>query len=221
MTLYEILGVDKTASVSSTRAAYRRLAALYHPDKVRGMDNKFQEVKHAYEVLADSDRRARYDRTGRDDDIKVTPAKIQSMVEMTVLAIIMAEREDGTTDDPTWEDIRTKVVRSLKDNRREGQLNLKRVNKQIDRLENLAKRFRSKTDADPVGDAFATHRRRMITERNKLQDALELSHKTEEAFTAYDYVTGVVEPESEGQVNPGSTSRLSGTRFIPDFSSLG
>lgn len=221
MNLYDTLEIKKGASISMIRAAYRRLARLYHPDKVQGMDNKFQEVKHAYEVLSDEDRRARYDRTGRDDDIQVTPARIQSMVEMTVLAIIMAERPDGTTDDPTWEDIRYKVVKSLKDNRREAQLNLKRANKQIDRLENLAKRFKSKTEADPVGDAFATHRRRMVTERNKLQDALELSHKTEEAFAAYDYVTGTVEPESEGQVNPGSTSRLSGTQFIPDYSGLG
>lgn len=219
MKLYEDLGLQPGASNTQVRTAYRRLAAQFHPDKNPAGRERFDQITHAYQILSDPDRKARYDRTGRDDDVKVTPQVVQNMVEQTMLAVIMAERPDGSTDDPTWEDIKSKILRTIRDNRREPQANLKQARKRLKRLDNLAKRFRSKTDADPIGDAFAAHRRRMVLEVNKWEDALELSHKVEAAFDAYDYVTGdMVEPESEGQVNPSSTARLSGTRFIPSFS---
>lgn len=222
MKLYETLELQPRATAAQIRSAYRRLAAVYHPDKNPAGEQRFHEISHAYKILSDPDRKARYDRTGRDDDVKVTPAVIQGMVEQTVIAVIMAERPDGSTDDPTWEDIKSKILRTIRDNRREPQLNLKQSRKRLSRLDNLAKRFKSKTDADPVGDAFAAHRKRLVLEVNKWEDALELSHKVEEAFAAYDYLTGdIVEPESEGQVNPGSTARISGTRFIPDLTSSG
>lgn len=222
MKLYETLELQPRATAAQIRSAYRRLAAVYHPDKNPTGEQRFHEISHAYKILSDPDRKARYDRTGRDDDVKVTPAVIQGMVEQTVIAVIMAERPDGSTDDPTWEDIKSKILRTIRDNRREPQLNLKQSRKRLSRLDNLAKRFKSKTDADPVGDAFAAHRKRLVLEVNKWEDALELSHKVEEAFAAYDYLTGdIVEPESEGQVNPGSTARISGTRFIPDLTSSG
>lgn len=218
MKLYEDLGLEPGASNIQVRTAYRRLAAQFHPDKNPAGRERFDQITHAYKILSDPDRKARYDRTGRDDDVKVTPQVVQNMVEQTMLAVIMAERPDGSTDDPTWEDIKAKILRTIRDNRREPQANLKQARKRLRRLDNLAKRFRSKTEADPIGDAFAAHRRRIVLEVNKWEDALELSHKVEDAFDAYDYVTGdMVEPESEGQVNPSSTARLSGTRFIPSF----
>lgn len=218
MKLYEDLGLQPGASNTQVRTAYRRLAAQFHPDKNPAGRERFDQITHAYQILSDPDRKARYDRTGRDDDVKVTPQVVQNMVEQTMLAVIMAERPDGSTDDPTWEDIKSKILRTIRDNRREPQANLKQARKRLKRLDNLAKRFRSKTDADPIGDAFAAHRRRMVLEVNKWEDALELSHKVEAAFDAYDYVTGdMVEPESEGQVNPDSTARLRGPRFLPTY----
>lgn len=64
--LYEILGVQKDASPDDIKKAYRRLARQYHPDVNRepGAEDKFKEIASAYEVLSDSDMRARYDRFG-------------------------------------------------------------------------------------------------------------------------------------------------------------
>ncbi len=64
---YKILGVERTASESEIKKAFRRLAKQYHPD--HNPDNpqaeaRFKELNEAYEVLSDSKKRAQYDRFG-------------------------------------------------------------------------------------------------------------------------------------------------------------
>ena len=66
---YEVLGVSRSASADEIKKAYRRLAMKHHPDRNKddsGSEGKFKEVKEAYEVLRDSDKRAAYDRFGHD-----------------------------------------------------------------------------------------------------------------------------------------------------------
>lgn len=63
---YEVLGVQKTATDSEIKRAYRKLAAQYHPDVNHdsGAEARFKEINEANEVLSDPDKRARYDQFG-------------------------------------------------------------------------------------------------------------------------------------------------------------
>jgi molecular chaperone DnaJ len=64
---YEILGVSRTAEEREIKKAYKRLAMKYHPDRNQGdkeAEAKFKEIKEAYEVLTDAQKRAAYDQYG-------------------------------------------------------------------------------------------------------------------------------------------------------------
>ena len=64
---YEILEVTRTASDGELKAAYRKLAMRWHPDKNPGdkdSEHKFKEINEAYDVLKDEQKRAAYDRFG-------------------------------------------------------------------------------------------------------------------------------------------------------------
>merc|ERR1719450_1540774 len=62
---YELLGVDKNATMAEIKKSYRKLALKAHPDK-GGDPEKFKEITHAYEILSDKDKRDTYDRLGMD-----------------------------------------------------------------------------------------------------------------------------------------------------------
>jgi molecular chaperone DnaJ len=66
---YEILGVPRTATAEQIKKAYRRLAMKHHPDRNKDDGDasaKFKEVREAYEVLNNSDKRAAYDQFGHE-----------------------------------------------------------------------------------------------------------------------------------------------------------
>ncbi|MDT9587550.1 MAG: molecular chaperone DnaJ [Candidatus Arsenophonus melophagi] len=64
---YQVLGITKTADDKEIKRAYKRLAMQYHPDRNQGnkeAENKFKEIKEAYEILTDAQKRAAYDQYG-------------------------------------------------------------------------------------------------------------------------------------------------------------
>lgn len=67
---YEVMGVPKTASTAEIKAAYRKLAMQYHPDRNpnnKEAEEKFKEAAEAYEVLSDPQKRKQYDQFGHQE----------------------------------------------------------------------------------------------------------------------------------------------------------
>ena len=66
---YEVLGLNRDASDEEIKKAYKKLAMKYHPDrnqgdKAKAAEEKFKEMKEAYEVLSSPEKKAAYDRYG-------------------------------------------------------------------------------------------------------------------------------------------------------------
>lgn len=64
---YETLGVSRTASDDEIKQAYRKMAMKHHPDRnghTKVAEEKFKEIKEAYEILSDNHKRAAYDQFG-------------------------------------------------------------------------------------------------------------------------------------------------------------
>jgi molecular chaperone DnaJ len=64
---YEVLGVERTATIEEIKKSYRKLAVKFHPDKNPGdkaAEEKFKEIGEAYEALSDAQKRAAYDQYG-------------------------------------------------------------------------------------------------------------------------------------------------------------
>ncbi|MCJ8270368.1 MAG: molecular chaperone DnaJ [Psychrosphaera sp.] len=64
---YEVLGVAKDAGEREIKKSYKRFAMKYHPDRTqgdKGKEEQFKEIKEAYEILTNAQKRAAYDQYG-------------------------------------------------------------------------------------------------------------------------------------------------------------
>lgn len=64
---YDLLGVQPDVDDTQLKKAYRKMAMTYHPDKNKAPDaeEKFKDISKAYQVLADPNMRAVYDKHGK------------------------------------------------------------------------------------------------------------------------------------------------------------
>ena len=87
MSHYETLGVQKDATPSDIKKAYRKKASRAHPDK-GGSDADMARLNRALQVLEDPERRAKYDATGQDADgppiEQRARAAMLSMIQQTI-----------------------------------------------------------------------------------------------------------------------------------------
>lgn len=205
MNPYEVLQVDTKATLKQIKDAYRKLSAVHHPDKEGGNEEKFREIKLAFDVLSSAERRARYDTTGRTDESPVTPQRVQMFVDQTMRTVIESQRPDGSSDDPCWDNIRDKIILSIVASRAPLKNARFQLQRHLERTTRMIERFKPKQDFDPVGDALRKEKRRLEAEIRTNEDAMELSIEAERVLKTYDYDVG---PGPEGHFSPGPTGRL-------------
>lgn len=81
---YEILGISRNATEEEIKAAYRRLAKIYHPDVAQNKqeaEKKFKEINEAFQVLIDPEKRKLYDKYGTIENIP-TSSNYSSSVDI-------------------------------------------------------------------------------------------------------------------------------------------
>ena len=133
-TLYEILGIRRTATPEQITKAYRKIAVKFHPDVAKGDKDeaarKFREVQEAYDVLSDPERRKLYDETGST----VPPGKKQDGVMASLLDLqrrVMEAAEHMLSDLDVFDAMRGQIKKGMA-----GHLDAQRQN------EKRAHRFR-------------------------------------------------------------------------------
>lgn len=113
--LYEILGVEKTASAAAIKDSFRNKAKKLHPDMASGNQEQFEELQKAYETLSDPDRRAAYDETGTvSDSAAVNTDAGQAIAFLSELVIgVVNDRSVNLVADDVQELLSRMVLESV------------------------------------------------------------------------------------------------------------
>ncbi len=114
-TYYEILEVDKKASLKDIKSAYRRLAILYHPDKNKlpEAEEMFKGIAEAYSVLSDPGKRKQY-------DLDNEPGNVLRNKQEKMWEIIREQRQrEARANQMIWEFNQYMEKERIKDKQRE------------------------------------------------------------------------------------------------------
>jgi DnaJ-domain-containing protein 1 len=148
-TLYEDLGVDKEATADEIRKAYKKKAMQHHPDK-DGDAIEFVKVAKAYEVLADPQRRAEYDKTGNSSNIEDPAHVVRRTAAEMILQAVEAHQIEHAGIIMACSDYVRQVLNNIKQQQTT-------VEESIKKLESAAKRLKTKNGEDFMAQVIASH----------------------------------------------------------------
>jgi curved DNA-binding protein CbpA len=94
MNPYVILGIEVNATKEEIRIAYRLLASKHHPDKEGGDTELFKQIKEAYEILFDDDRRKQFDTTGNYKQVESNALRDRLLDQISELLLQLIDNEN-------------------------------------------------------------------------------------------------------------------------------
>lgn len=218
--LYEALGVERTATPEEIKLAYRRKAMEFHPDRNQGNEEaaaeSFRIVQHAYDVLSDPERRAEYDATGEDGEVEDMAATAQEILAQMMVNIAVTMTEGGNPNSAVHigrTDPIAILFSQLRDQlrgiERSAQLNTIQAARLKQILERLSSKKRAVTETPvfiALSEQHATMERRSIT----LQKDRELVNRIMQLAEEYAYRTDV----DTATIRPAATTF--GTLNLPN-----
>ena len=96
MNPYEILGIDVDATPVQVKAAFRKLAQMWHPDrnKMPEAEKRFKEINDAAEILLHTERRKAYDETGQSELPKPREIEVRNRAMSVIQQAIAGPMDD-------------------------------------------------------------------------------------------------------------------------------
>lgn len=196
MNPYQVLGVEKDATLKLIKTAYRKLSLTHHPDR-GGEVAEFHKIKTAYEVLKDPERRKRYDQTGRINHSRITPERVQSFLDAAFEGVLNANDDIDLTNVPD------KMGRTIANGARQAYAEKDNLERKIRRAEILMKRTKAKNPDDTLIHGILKKKvDRLIEELENTKDAIELATTCIERLKDFQYE---VDPAPEGPLNARPT----------------
>lgn len=209
--LYTVLGVDRTATPAQIKSAYRKLAKTAHPDK-GGDRTVWDQVSHAYEVLSDALRRAKYDATGDDTQTPDPEAAERAQVASIVREIISGVLRTSL-DDPELVDFRSRILNDLNVKRQSMAQDRQNLVGKINRVERFIGRFVKDADGDDLIEEIVRQTlRELKAQIATVDNAILLHQKVVQVFLEYRYETDPM--RNEGQWSPTESAHQRITTYL-------
>lgn len=191
--LYETLGINEDATSKEIKKAYKGKAMILHPDRNGGEDKGFDDLKKAYEVLSDNERRARYDETGDTDDQPQTEVMLRTQLLQIFGVMLDTEQNFKTVD------FVSAGVHKLEAKMNELKFDIKKHQAEIDRLATAKNRMTKKDDKTNLFESLLTQREEGFLQKIKAADeAIEICEKLIEELRTYEYSHDEPEPPAIG-----------------------
>lgn len=183
MSHYEELGIEQSATAAQVKAAYRRLAHRYHPDKPSGDRERFVRIQRAYDTLSDPDKRAFYDQNGADREGPTMRERAMQTLAMMFGQVVGAEQNDIEHHD-LIDYMRTSIIRAREEipEKRRG------IERQIQRFKTARARLRQKSAGpNPLGEILDARVMQLKQAIVALESEVELGTVMLELLEDYHY----------------------------------
>jgi DnaJ-class molecular chaperone len=182
--LYDVLGVPPTATEDEIQLAFRNLSKTCHPDKDGGSKEAFQEIQHAYDVLHDPAKRYDYDTLGVEANTKEGVAA--KMFRDIMKSVVDKWQPGGPEPLQAALHVLSANASSLTKKHEDS-------NVEIDRLEHLRGRFKTKATVDLVAPIIEEKIEQARKDKQECMNTIELISLTLDILRQYTWV----EPEMQ------------------------
>lgn len=169
MSLYEHLNVEPNADADAIKAAHRQMVKRCHPDQ-GGDREEFEKGQHAYDVLKDPAKRARYDETG-DDGSKAAPEN--AAMSICISHFMSAMQRAASLD---HDDLVKDMKHSLRSELSRGKDTIAQYHALIEKTEKAVKRLKCKEGSNFLLSALEG-------EVKRLRGGISQSERQVEQFT--------------------------------------